>query len=294
LPPFPFPSGVLTQIDAGAPDGSCKQNAIIPAGGFSVPVFCIPALGFTSQVQTTGCAAGTGDGAGTVWGAAAPCPDADVSRVGDTSDPSTNSCGTIGIGCAGAVAPGSAGFDTDGNINTTRGDTVCDSAPGVAVQLDVPVISTTWNAVDASCPDNDLTYNAGTDTLVTQFNFILSPTTATSNADYVDLNADSCSFQGNGPDHVRHCTGDLSRPCNNNGHCTGFGTCVDGPIVGSPAAGPCCVPGQATTVVASGIAFTGGAPLYDIVFANQTPSTVSACGAVGSDTCTVNTDACLD
>jgi hypothetical protein len=292
LPPFPFPSGVLTRIDAGAPDGACEQSAVVPAGGFTVPVFCIPALGFTSQVVSTGCAAGTGAGAGTVWGAAATCPDADVSRVGDTSDPSTNSCGTLGGGCN--TSPGNAGADTAGNIDTTRGDNVCDSTPGVAVQLDIPVLSTTWNDFDGNCPDDDLTYDAGTDTLVTQFNFILSPTTATSNADYTELNGDACTFAGNGPDHVKHCTGDTSRPCNTNGHCTGFGTCVDGPIVGSPATGPCCVVGQATTVVASGIAFTGGSPLFDIIFANQTPSTVSACGAAGSDTCTVNTNACLD
>jgi hypothetical protein len=299
LPPFPFPAGVVTKIDAGAPDSCCKHGVSIPPGGFNVPVFCIPALGFTSQVVATGCAAGTGLGNGSVWDAAAGstlpcCADGDVTRVGDTSDPSTNSCGTLGTTCAGPVTAGSAGFDTDGNINTTRGNGACDPGGGVGVQLDIPVESTTWNAVDASCPDGDGTYNAGTDTLVTQFEFILSPTSASSNADYTDLNSDSCSFQGNGPDHVKHCSSDASRPCTTNGHCTGFGTCVDGAIVGIPAAGPCCTVGQSTTVVASGIAFTGGAPLYDIVFANQTPSTISACGSPASNTCTLSTDACQD
>jgi hypothetical protein len=297
LPPFPFPAGVVTKMDAGAADACCKHSATIPPGGFSVPVFCIPALGFTSQVVATGCESGSGIGRGTVWDAAAGaslpcCADADVSRVGDTSDPSTNSCGTLGGGCN--TSPGNAGADTDGNINTTRGNGACDPGGGVGVQLDIPVLSTTWNDFDGNCPDDDLTYSPGTDTLVTQFNFILSPTTASSNADYTELNGDACQFAGNGPDHVKHCSGDASRPCTTNGHCTGFGTCVDGAIVGTPAPGPCCVVGQSTTVVASGIAFTGGSPLFDLIFANQTPSTVSACGAAASNTCTVTTDACLD
>jgi hypothetical protein len=296
LPPFPFPPGVVTTVDAGAPDSCCKHNVIVPPGGFSVPVFCIPALGFTSQVEALGCAAGSGDGNGVVVDAAAPgphpcCADGDVSRVGDTTDPSTNSCGTLGGGCN--TSPGNAGADSDGNINTTRGNGLCDGA-GVHTQLDIPVLSTTWNAVDASCPDGDLTYDAGTDTLVTQFNFILSPTTATSNADYTELNADGCSFAGNGPDHVKHCSGDATLPCGNNGHCGGAAPCVDGPLVGIPPAGPCCTPGQTTTIVASGIAFTGGSPLFDIVFANSVPSTITSCGAPASNTCTLNTDACLD
>jgi hypothetical protein len=297
LPPFPFPAGVNTVVDAGAPDSCCKHNVSVPPGGFSVPVFCIPALGFTSSVTPLGCAAGTALGQGQVIDAAAPgpfpcCADTDVSRVGDTSDPSTNTCGTLGGGCN--TSPGNAGADTDGNIDTTRGNGVCDPAAGTHTQLDIPVHSQTWNDFDGNCPDDDLAYSPGTDTLVTDFNFILSPTTATSNADYTELNGDACTFAGNGPDHVKHCTGDLTRPCNTNGHCTGFGTCVDGPLVGIPPAGPCCTVGQATTIVASGIAFTGGSPLFDLVFANSVPSTISACGAAGSNTCTLSTDACQD
>ena len=300
LAPFPFPAGVLTTIDVGPADATCKHNVVVPAGGFSVPVFCIPALGFTSQVEPTGCESGTAIGSGMVWDDAAPCPDADVSRVGDTSDPDANNCGTLGTGCLNPPVAGSAGFDTAGNINTTRGDGVCDLASGVHTQLDIPVLSTTWNDIDGNCPDDDLMYDPGTDTLVTQFNFILSPTTASSFADYTDLNADACSFAGNGPDHTKHCTLDLGRPCATNGHCTNpapnAGTCVDGPIVGTPAPGPCCTTGQSTTVVATGIAFTGGAPLYDILFANQTPSSITACNAAPATqpTCTLTTNPCMD
>jgi hypothetical protein len=192
---------------------------------------------------------------------------------------------------------GSAGFDTAGNINTTRGDTVCDP-PGVGTQLDIPVLSTTWNDFDGNCPDDDGVYSPGTDTLVTQFTFILSPTTASTNADYTDLNGDSCSFAGNGPDHTKHCSLNSTRPCASNGHCTSpapnDGTCVDGPINGIPAPGPCCTVGQTTTVVASGIAFTGGAPLYDILFANKTPSSITSCGAFVAGSCILTTNPCLD
>jgi hypothetical protein len=289
---------VITTVDIGTADATCKHSAIVPAGGFSVPVFCIPALGFTSQVTPAGCESGGADGSGTVWDDTSPCPDADVTRVGDTTDPDGNACGTLGIGCLNPPTAGSAGFDTAGNINTTRGDGVCDTAAGVHTQLDIPVLSTTWNDIDGNCPDDDLMYDPGTDTLITQFTFILSPTTASTSADYTDLNGDSCSFAGNGPDHTKHCSLNSSRPCANNGHCTSplpnDGTCVDGPITGTPPLGPCCVVNQTTTVVASGIAFTGGAPLYDILFANQTPASITSCGAFVSGTCTLTTNPCQD
>ena len=306
LAPFPFPAGVTTVVDSGAAPGfpDCTHPAIVPAGGFTVPVFCIPALGFTSQVTAAGCESGGADGAGRVWDniVGANCPDADVFRVGDTTDPDGGgpSCGTLGVGCTNPVTPGSAGDDTKGNIDTTRGNGICDLPPsdGVGTQLDIPVNSLTWNDADGNCPDDDGAYDPGTDILVTQFKFILSPTTGSSNADYTDLNGDSCSFAGNGPDHTKHCSLDSTRPCASNGHCTNpppnAGTCVDGPINGITPAGPCCVVGQTTTVVATGIAFTGGAPLYDILFANKTPSSITSCGAFVGGSCTVTTDPCLD
>jgi hypothetical protein len=299
LAPFPFPAGVQTTVDAGGADACCKHNVTVPPGGFSVPVFCIPALGFTSQVIPLGCETGTADGNGRIWDAAAGnslpcCADGDVSRVGDTSQPP---CGTIGTGCTLPVDPGEAGDDTDGNIDTTRGNGACDGA-GVHTQLDIPVQSITWNDFDGNCPDDDLVYSPGTDTLVTNFNFILSPTTACSNADYTEANADGCTFEGNGPDHVKHCSLNPSRPCFTNAHCTSplpnDGTCVDGALCGVPPAGPCCVVGQTTTVVASGIAFTGGAPLYDLIFANEVPASITACSSPASNTCTLNTNPCLD
>jgi hypothetical protein len=314
LPAFPFPAGVVTTIEVGAADSACKHGAIVPAGGFSVPVFCIPALGFTSSVTPVGCETGAALGNGSVWDASSPAPAPNVVRVGDTTDPSTNSCGTLGGGCN--TSPGNAGADTAGNINTTRGGLA--TSAGVHTQLDIPVNSLTWNAADASCPDGDNTYNPGTDTLVTQFDFILSPTSGTSKASFTELNGDNCSFAGNGPVGTRTCSNDTVKVCGANSDCDS-GTCTtsadcpagalsstvgkclfacaddaDG-VTGIPAQGPCCVVGQSTTVVATGIAFTGGSPLFDLVFTNFTPSSITACDTpTSADTCVLTTNACAD
>src|SRR5207244_2654992 len=64
---------------------------------------------------------------------------------------------------------------------------------------------------------------------------------------------------------------------------------------GSPADGPCCTVGQATTVVATGTAFSGAFPLYDLTFFSSTPTTISSCAApTSSQTCTLTTDVCQD
>ncbi|HJQ82566.1 MAG TPA: hypothetical protein VKA21_00710, partial [Candidatus Binatia bacterium] len=160
LAAFPFPAGVTTVIDIGTAGDGCRHDAIVPAGGYTVPLFCIPALGFTSQVTATGCVAGGTAGMGAFWDTAAgAAPDADVVRVGDTSD---GACDPGGQPCT----PAGAGGNTLGNVDTTRGDQTID-APGLHARLDIPARSLTWVAADASCPDADGTYDAGTDTLVT-------------------------------------------------------------------------------------------------------------------------------
>jgi hypothetical protein len=52
------------------------------------------------------------------------------------------------------------------------------------------------------------------------------------------------------------------------------------------------VVGQAITTATVGIAFSNSFPLYDLGFINVVPTTVSSCGAVGSNTCVVSTDTC--
>jgi hypothetical protein len=266
LPAFPFPPNVLTTIEVGAGDADCRHTGIVPAGGFSVPAFCIPALGYTSDVIPKGCASGGAAGAAVVWDAVSTAPDPNITRVGDTSDPDDGSCGTLGSGCT--TVAGGAGADTKGNINTTRGGSPI-AGGAVHTLVDIPVTSITWNDVDLACPDPDGVFDPGNDTLVTQFDFILSPTTGSSSATFTDLNGDSCSRAGNGPNSQSGS--------------------------GSPAEGPCCVVGQATTVLATGVAFSGAAPLYDLSFKSITPTTISNCSAPQSaDTCTLTADPCQD
>jgi len=293
LSAFPFPAGVNTTIDIGAADAECKHPAIVPDGGFSVPPFCIVGLGFTSDVFPLGCASGTADGNGKVWDAVAPCPDADINRSADTSDgvcnPASQPCNTT---------PGGAGGNTLGNVDATRGDGVCDP-PGVHTQLDIPVQSLTWQDGDGTqdCPDEDGVYDSGSDITITDFNFILSPTTSKTRAQFVDQNADGCSVSGAGPVSTRVCSNDPSRPCGGNftNECPGGGTCGLGPLTGSPATGPCCTVGQTTTVVATGNAFSGAGPLFDLIFMNSSPTSITACDPPGTaEACTLTTDPCQD
>jgi hypothetical protein len=225
-----------------------------------------------------------------VWDATAPSPDPDVTHTGDSSD---GVCNPAGQPCN--VAAGGAGNNTLGDIDTTRGG--APKPPGaVHTQLDIPVLQTTWSNQDFDgCPDPDGAFDGG-DVLVSQFSFILSPTTGTTSATFVDKNGDACSLpSGSGGRNVttRVCSNDASRPCAVNSECPG-GTCVNGALTGIPAAGPCCVVGQPTTVVATGVEFTGGDPLFDILFAHVIPATITACGVPAADTCTLNTNACLD
>src|SRR4029453_3863400 len=101
---FPFPGGVVTTVDAGAADATCKHSVTIPPGGFTVPVFCIPALQYSSQVVAQGCEGGTADGQGSVWDQTAASPTPNVTSVGDSSD---GTCNPAGQPCN--VAAGGAG-----------------------------------------------------------------------------------------------------------------------------------------------------------------------------------------
>jgi hypothetical protein len=290
---FPFPLGFVTQVDAGAADATCKHSVTIPAGGYTVPVFCIPALQYSSQVVSRGCESGTADGQGSVWDATSPSPTPNVTHVGDSSD---GTCNPAGQPCN--VGVGGAGNNTLGDINTTRGGPPAVASGSVQTQYDIPVVSTTWSNQDFDgCPDPDGMFD-GADTLVSQFSFILSLTTGTTSANFTDLNADSCSLPSGsaGPLTTRVCSNDASRPCAVNADCQvpPGGTCINGTLTGIPAPGPCCVVGQTTTVVGSGVAFSGGSPLFDLLFANRIPATITACGVPAADTCTLTTDACQD
>lgn len=310
--PFPFPTGVTTKIEMAAGDSGCRHQVLVPAGGFTVPSFCIPALQFMSQVVTLGCQSGGGDGKGVLWDAYAACPSPGISRKADSSD---GTCGTIANGCdsqtghctvdtsircsadSGCIVatvnkgpcilgfPG-AGIDTLGDIDTTRGGPCL--TPAVHSLIDIPVVSTTWSDTVGCTPGQTFDPSAG-DQIITQFTFILSPTTGKSDAMFVDKDGDGCDLPaqavgagspGTGPDPI-NVTPDKKGPVE---------------LTGIPAVGPCCVIGQQTTTVSVGAAFSGAPPLYDLVFRSITPSSVTACNPIntGGQSCTLDPNPCLD
>jgi hypothetical protein len=306
LAPFPFPAGVTTVMDVAAaslPFPDCRHPAVVPAGGFFVPNFDLPALNYCSSVTPIGCDVGTGFGAGNLWdGNGSP----GLALINNTksADTADGVCDTTvivqgtctggannglpcvqppdcpGGTCTGAsgctTAPSGAGGNTLGDIDST---TVAGPGGGVRSLLDIPVHSLTWSdslcspaITPGCCPGSN--YNpADGDLVITEFDFILSPTTGTGTGRFLDKNANICKRAGSG----------FSNPT------------PDGPqsLTGTPAVGPCCVVGQATTVVSVGIGFSGGAPLYDLGFKSTIPNTVATCGAfVPGGSCTPSTDPC--
>jgi hypothetical protein len=262
-PAFGVPVPVSVTLDTGLADGACRHDATIPAGGFTAPAICIPALNFTARITAVGCAAGGTDGKGTVWDGNAGCPDADVDKQADTHD---GICDGTPIGTCSFADVGS---NTLGDIDTTRGNIFCDAALGLVSQFDVPVQLDVW--IDAAgCPGNGV-YSAGEgDVLVSTNQLILSPTTGFSTASFADKNGDGCARAGAGPT-------------------------AQGPYQGSPATGPCCTMGQASTFVATGVVFSAGGPFYDYSFNLTLPGAVTSCSAwPGPASCTLTADACAD
>ena len=231
LETFPFPAGGTMTLDVSLPDfNDCVAQTVIPyPGGFSAPVFCIPALGFTVSVVQTGCGIGLVDTDGG--------SDFTVTEVGDTSAPSAP-CGLPHAGCTN-------GSDGDGRIDITVGDGTPDTCSGGGngnAIVSVPVQTTTWLGALIACPDPDGTYDTGADALITSFPQILDFTTNTAGADFDDLDADGCYIAGSGPSSPQ----------------TATGSCVD--LAGMDVEGP------DVTVVASGPVFSTSSPLFDLSF----------------------------
>jgi hypothetical protein len=289
FPSFTFPAGTMTTIDIGPGGGLpvCQHQVTIPAGGFTSPAVCLPCCFFTAAITAEGCALGGTDGAGMLWDTGTSCADADIRTVGDTSD---GDCNAVGQLCS-LVG---AGANTLGDVDTTRGDGLCDP-PGKHLQLDIPARVFTWvdGDADPSCPDEDGTYDPGEDSAISNFTLVLSPTTASTHAAFVDENGDGCAQAGGGETATESCSNDDTLPCGTNVDCPG-GTCVTAPLRGVPATGTCCTPGENFTLATAGLAFTGNGPLGDVVFETSIPNTVAACGAwPGPASCTPTTDPCL-
>jgi len=307
LAAFPFPSGVQTVMDTDVSDDgfpSCHHRVVIPSGGFSVPHFDIPALNYCSEIITLGCESGGGDGKGNLWdGNGTAASMTNVTKDADTNDgvcdnsfdpgaicvggsnagnPCAAAADCPGGACPGAcdTEPGNPGGNTVGQVVTTRS---AGGTSGVRSALDIRVNSITWS--DSLCspavtPGCCVTSLYGDDTIgngelkITEFEFILSPTTDVATGAFVDLNSDGCFRAGSG----------FNTPAPN------------GPktLTGTAAAGPCCTVGQATNVVSLGVGFSGGAPLYDLGFQSTIPNTVASCDVpVGGESCVLTTDPCL-
>ena len=281
-------AGMQLTLDVGPPAGSCRHDVTVPPGGFFTPGFCVFAYNMTVQITPLGCAAGGNDGGGGLWDGDAACADADALREGDTSD---GVCNPAGQPCNNNLSGGGAGANELGNVDASRGDAVCDD-DGVHLRVDVPVRVFAWINQDGVCPD--AAYDAGVDLPVSDFTTVLSLTTATARAAFVDQNFDLCKRAGAGPDATRVCSTDPGRPCSRNEECTS-GTCMTGTLQGAPAAGPCCTLGQAARLVASTPVFSGGYPFSDFLFSESVPVTVTACGSYqGSGSCTVTADPCAE
>ena len=271
-------TNILATADTA--DGVCDTTVITPStcvGGPNNGLSCTQTNDCPSGICGGKCVGGPNNGlpcsglaacAGTCSISATPCPCTGPQGVCNTS------CAGANTGCN----TGAAGNNTVGDI-----DRIVTASPGGGVRslLDIKVHSLTWSDSACSpattpgcCPGSD--YNPGDgDIRITEFDFILRPSTGTGTGRFADKNGNGCRRAGSG----------FPNPL------------PDGPysLTGSPAAGPCCVVGQPTAVVSVGVGLSGGAPLYDLGFQSTIPNTVSACGAyvAPSTPCTPTTDSCL-
>jgi hypothetical protein len=267
--PFPFPPHAITIQDVSAPDANCVATTVIPyPGGLTVPVFCIPGLGYTAQVVQTGCGVGIIDGNGG--------SDLTTTEKGDTSF-NGGTCNTT-QSCAAFV-------DSSGEVTVTVGDGVVDTCSGSGVgnaMVSIPVETTTWLASDASCPDSDGMFN-GTDVLVTRFPQTLDQTTDHATAQFADNDGDGCSLKGIGPAGP-FTTNQLCRGFGNPyACCTGIGT---GTCVGNGGVGACIDFGAGTmTSAGGGTVFSSAPPLDDLLFTSVQPANISGPTAFVASSC---------
>jgi hypothetical protein len=270
ITPFPFPAGgTIVQHVSSASLPNCVHTSVVPAvGGFSAPLFCIPGLNFSVQVQQDGCGVGRIDSNGG--------SDFTITEVGDTSSPII--CGLPASNCA--TPPG----DSNVQVNVDVGDSVpdiCGSGTANAA-VSVPVHTITWSHTPTiSCtgtagggPGPDTTGPGGAgDTTVVEFDQTLDFTTDATSADWSDLDPDGCCLAGSGPSSAQACafggggTGGLG----------GSGTCID--LTGVNIAGP------DVTTIASGAIGSNGSPLYDITFSTELPNEVSGPSGAATATC---------
>lgn len=272
---FPYPAGTITVVDTAAPDGACRHDAVVPAGGFFMPPACMPALSYTFQAVATGCSTGTGTGLGrgVVWdgnsGTNGGVPQANVTKAADSSD---GNCDNTGAPCV------DRDQNTLGHVGTTW-DTGGDGNQA-STRLDLPTRFRIWQD-SSGCPGDGIYNPADGDVIISEFDAIVSPTTATATAQFADENANGCALPGGSMGF-----GSPSVEC-------GAGSAGPCSAVGAEARGPCCVVGQTQTLASVGISFTNSFPFYDLGFISSSPNTVMSCGSPGADACDITSDACV-
>jgi hypothetical protein len=277
LPAFPFPAGVTTVMDVAAALDQVNCQHPVSINAFSVPTFPIPALNYCSRVTPSGCSSSTGGKiwTGNLWDGKRPASPAQTSAL-VTADSSDGVCDPGGPCNSG---PGGIGANSLGDIDLA---TAPNPTGGARSLIEIPVKSLTWieqgcvPSTDPNCTGGNPTLcccfassfgDEGGDVVITNFNFVLRPSTNTASAAYADKNMDGCSLAGSGPD---------APPA----------------VVGAPPPGPCCVVGQTASVAAAGAALSGAAPLFDLSFTNTIPNTVSACGGFVAGSCTPSANPC--
>jgi hypothetical protein len=256
--PFPLPPGATLVEDVAAGDANCVHNTVVPMpGGFTSPVFCVPALGYLVSVTQTGCGVGQIDSNGG--------SDYTVTELGDTSD-SSPTCNIPQICTV---------HDAKVRIDITVGDHTPDTCTGSSsgnLISSIPVDTLTWQdmAVDshgnpitfppgcqgAACSacNGDGVFNAPPDVKISEFPQILDFTTDTTTAQWTDIDGDGCSLAGAGPVML-----------------SGTGVCMD-------------FNAKTVTFVAAGPVGTASLP-YDLTFLETSPQTFDRTGDQTGATC---------
>jgi hypothetical protein len=237
---FPFPAGGTVVIDVAAGQGAeCIHSVVVPGdGGFESPTFCIPALGFSVNVEQNACGVGQIDSNGG--------SDYTVAEIGDTSD-TNGPCDLPQDTCVSTL-----GEDSSLRVNITVGDgtpDTCTGGTGNAI-IAIPVHTTTWlefvSTPPGQCPAIDGEFNPENgDQLVVEFDQVLDFTTDATTTVWDDLDDDGCAIAGIGPP-----AGFPSRS----------GTCMD-------------LDAQTVTNVASGPVGSSGSPTFDLTFVTFLPNT---------------------
>ncbi len=256
LPPFALPSGgtIVEEVHhANSPD--CVHEVVVPAGGFKMPVFCVPGLSFSVAMTQTECGAGYLDSNGG--------SDFNVAETGDSTD-SSGTCPSVPSVCT-------QGADSAQRVEVIVGDDAPDVCTGSGTAnelLSIPIQTVIWLHTPASpCPDPDGMPGGSGDAVIAQLSQTLDLTTDQSFSEWRDFDKDGCCLNGAGPSATFN-------PC----------TTLTGAPVGSK--GSCLDPSSGSvTLAATGTAASALPPFFDLTYSLSLPYVVSGPTSGGIATC---------